>query len=60
MIKNEAWFQSIKWDKSCLECHKANNGTCPNKDCAELCYDSNGNPIPASAICFDGDYQALD
>ena len=57
MTKDSMWFQSIKWDKSCLKCHKANNGTCPNEDCAELCYDNNGNPIPASSICFDGDYK---
>lgn len=56
-MKDEAWFQSIKWTKACLECHKANNGTCPMQDCAEMYYDDNGNPIPASSIGYDGDYQ---
>ena len=57
MPKDDVWFKSIKWDSACLnECHKANNGTCPMRDCAELHYDDNGNLIPASCVCYDGDY----
>ena len=58
MPKNEAWFKAINWDKACInECHKANNGTCPMRACAELHYDDNGNLIPLDSITFDGDYQ---
>lgn len=57
MSKDEVWFKSIKWDNGCLECHKANNGTCPIRGCAEMYYDNNGNPIPASSVGYDGDYK---
>ncbi len=57
MAKSEIWFQSIKWDKTCIECQKESNGTCPMRGCAELHYDDNGDPIHASSIQFDGDYQ---
>lgn len=57
MVKDEAWFQSIKWIKACLECQKKNNGACPSRSCAEMHYDNNGNPIPARSIGYDGDYK---
>jgi hypothetical protein len=58
MPKDEAWFKAINWDEVCInECHKANNGTCPWKGCAEMHYDDNGNLIPFDSITFDGDYQ---
>ena len=61
MAKDEAWFKAIKWSKACREeCHKANNGTCPMRSCAELHYDDNGNLIPFSSITFDGDYQEVE
>ena len=57
MEKNETWFQSINWDSTCLNCHKANGGMCVSKSCAEMCYDDNGNPIKASSVNYDGDYK---
>ena len=57
MAKDEKWFESIKWDAACLNCHKANGGVCSSKSCAEMYYDNNGNPIKASSVCYDGDYQ---
>lgn len=60
MAKDETWFQSVKWTKSCLECQKESNNTCSSRSCAELHYDDNGNPIPADSVGYDGDYQCLD
>ena len=58
MAKDNEWFKAIKWSKACLtECHKANNGTCPMRSCAEMHYDDNGNLIPFDSVRFDGDYQ---
>ena len=57
MAKDEAWFQSINWVKTCQKCQKQNDGVCPIRSCAEMHYDDNGNAIPADSICFDGDYQ---
>ena len=60
MAKDEAWFQSIKWDDACRnECHKENNGTCPMRSCAELHYDDNGNLIHFSSVSYDGDYMEV-
>lgn len=61
MAKDNQWFESINWDKACInECHKANNGTCPLRTCAELHYDDNGNLIPFSSVCYDGDYNVIE
>lgn len=60
MSKDENWFASIKWSKSCLECQSGNNGICPIRSCAEMCYDENGNEIPADSVCYDGDYKCID
>lgn len=59
MPKNDAWFESIKWIKACLECQSESNGTCPIRSCAEMHYDNNGNAIPADSVMFDGDYKML-
>lgn len=45
-IKDNFWFSNIKWDNGCLKCHSNNNGTCPDKSCAEYHYDYLGEPIP--------------
>lgn len=52
--KDEAWFQSIKWDQPCIDCHKKNSGNCPKRSCAELHYDYWGDPIPAYLYYPDG------
>lgn len=57
-MKDDAWFQSIKWTKSCLECQKETGGVCSMRNCAELAYDENGNYI-SHKIQYDGDYKKL-
>lgn len=56
---DDAWFQSIKWKQSCIECQKETNGVCSRRSCAELAYDENGNYIPHTKINYDGDYKKL-
>ena len=58
-MKNEAWFQSINWTNSCLECQRETNDTCSRRSCAEMHYDENGNMIHPSTIGYDGDYKRL-
>ena len=43
---SEEWYNSIKWDDVCLDCHKQNNGKCPNLSCAKHTYDEWGDIIP--------------
>ena len=35
----EAWFENIKWDEACQECHRLHNGNCPDIECAKRVYD---------------------
>lgn len=58
-MKDDAWFQSIKWRQSCLECQKETDGVCSRRSCAELAYDENGNYIRHTKIQYDGDYKKL-
>lgn len=59
IAKDEAWFQSVSWTKSCLECQSETGGVCSNRSCAKLAYDENGNYIRPSEITYDGDYKPL-
>ena len=60
MAKDNQWFESINWDKACLqECISEHNGTCPLRSCAELHYDDNGNLIQPNSVTYDGDYQEV-
>jgi len=54
MQKDDKWFASIKWDKSCLQCQAKTNGACENRSCAEDNYDLWGDPIPAYVYHHDG------
>ena len=56
-MKDEAWFQSIKWNKVCLECQQETGGICSRRSCAEMHYDENGDHIHLSTIKYDGDYK---
>ncbi len=58
-MKDQTWFESIKWTKSCIECQRETNGTCARRSCAEMHYDDNGNDIHPSAIGYDGDYKCI-
>ena len=58
-MKDDTWFQSINWTKSCLECQSKTNGVCSDRVCAELAYDENGNYIRHTKIQYDGDYKKL-
>lgn len=52
MPKN--WFDSIKWDATCLECQANSGGVCPYRSCAERHYDEWGDPIPGHLYFCDG------
>lgn len=54
MKKDDKWFESIKWDNSCLQCQSKANGVCKSRGCAEQNYDPWGDPIPAYVYHHDG------
>ena len=51
---SEKWFESLKWDKDCLECQAKHEGKCKNRECAEMHYDEWGDPIPDGLYFKDG------
>lgn len=50
----ENWFANINWSGECLLCKAKNNGNCPDRECAEMNYDKNGNKIPLYVYHMDG------
>lgn len=48
------WFENLKWSGECLQCREKHGGECPNKECAIMHYDINGNKIPLKAWHADG------
>lgn len=56
---DDAWFQSINWRHSCIECQRETDGTCSRRSCAEMHYDENGNYISPMVVGYDGDYKKI-
>lgn len=49
------WFATINWKDECLQCRAKHEGKCPDRECAQMNYDQNGNKIPLSVYHADGD-----
>ena len=58
-MKDDKWFANIHWDIPCLLCQAETQGECHSRGCAEMHYDEHGDPIPASSVIIDGDYQEV-
>lgn len=53
-MKDNKWFESIKWSEDCLQCKAKNGGKCKNRECAEDNYDDWGDLIPYGLHFADG------
>ena len=52
--KDDRWFATVNWSKSCINCQSETNGVCRSRGCAELHYDPWGDELPAYLYYPDG------
>ena len=52
--KDDHWFATLNWSKTCLKCKSGHGGECPSRSCAEFYYDPWGDELPASLCYPDG------